>query len=180
MKYIVKRSNRKTISLEVTKDLEVLIRAPRHMSESDIRGFAHKHRDWVGKQLERRKENFRPEPTAVEVQRLKTFSGTVIPERVAFYSRAMDLYPKGVKITSARTRFGSCSGSNSLCFSCFLMLYPPEAIDYVVVHELAHIRHKNHQKDFWTLVHSIMPDYKERRALLKRVPASYIPYGRAE
>ena len=78
----------------------------------------------------------------------------------------MGVTPAGVKITSARTRFGSCSGKNSLCFSWRLMLYPPQAIDYVVVHEMAHIRHHNHSKDFWAFVASVMPDYRERQALL--------------
>ena len=62
----------------------------------------------------------------------------------------------------------SCSGKNRLCFSWRLMDYPEEAIDYVVVHELAHIRHHNHSRDFYALVASILPDYKERQALLRR------------
>lgn len=56
--------------------------------------------------------------------------------------------PTGLHITAARTRWGSCSGKNSLCFSLFLMRYPPEAIDAVVVHELAHIRHKTTARSF--------------------------------
>ena len=73
----------------------------------------------------------------------------------------------GITITAARTRFGSCSPKNRLCFSWRLMAYPEEAIDYVVVHELAHLVHRNHGPEFYALVASILPDHKQRRALLK-------------
>ena len=83
------------------------------------------------------------------------------------YAKLMTLYPTGLKITSARTRFGSCSGKNSICFSWRLMDYPESAIDYVVVHELAHIAHKNHGPQFWALVERYLPDYRARRAMLR-------------
>ena len=79
----------------------------------------------------------------------------------------MELVPAGIKITSARTRFGSCSGKNSICFSWRLMLYPPEAIDYVIVHELAHIRHHDHSPAFYALIEQYLPDWKARMKLLK-------------
>ena len=80
----------------------------------------------------------------------------------------MQLFPTAVKINFAKTRFGSCSSKNSINFSAFLMLFPLEAVDYVVVHELAHIKYKNHQKEFYALVEKYMPDYKKRMALLKK------------
>ena len=73
----------------------------------------------------------------------------------------------GVKITTAQKRYGSCSGKNSLCFSCFLMRQPEAAIDLVVVHELCHIREKNHGPAFYALLARYLPDYKERKKLLK-------------
>ena len=79
----------------------------------------------------------------------------------------MGLEPTGIKITSAQKRFGSCNGKNSICYSWRLMLYPPEAIDYVVVHELAHIVHKNHGAKFYKLVAKYLPDYKERVKMLR-------------
>lgn len=177
MDYIVKRSSRKTVSLEITKDLKVLIRAPYNMPESEIWRFASKHGQWIETHLEKLRQNRRPEPTLGEIQKLKTTAEAIIYDRVDYFSKKMSLYPQGVKITSAKTRFGSCSGKNRLCFSCFLMLYPPEAVDYVVVHELAHIKHKNHKKDFWALVATVFPDYKERRAILRKIPANYTPWS---
>ena len=89
------------------------------------------------------------------------------PERVARYAARMGVRPAGITITGARKRFGSCSGKDRLCFSWRLMQYPQAAIDYVVVHELAHIRHKNHGPGFYAFVQEILPDWRERRALLK-------------
>lgn len=106
--------------------------------------------------------------TQEQINALVERAREILPQRVAYYSGLMGLVPTGMKITSAQKRFGSCSGKDSLCFSWRLMLYPMEAVDYVVVHELAHIRHKNHSKAFYALVAQYLPDYKERVQLLKR------------
>ena len=87
--------------------------------------------------------------------------------RLAYYSDKMGLYPTWVKITCAGTRSGSCSAKNGICYSWRLMQYPPEAVDYVVVHELAHIAHKNHGPAFYACIARILPDYQTRRALLR-------------
>ena len=81
----------------------------------------------------------------------------------------MQAEPEGIKITSAKTRWGSCIAKNSLCFSWRLMLLPDDIIDYIVVHELAHIRVKNHQKQFYDEVRRYMPDYRERELRLKKI-----------
>lgn len=81
--------------------------------------------------------------------------------------RADGLCPTQVRITGARTRFGSCSSQGHICFSWRLMQYPPEAIDYVVVHELAHLRYMNHGAEFYALIARYLPDWKARRTLLR-------------
>ena len=106
-------------------------------------------------------------PTESEIESLKARARAILPEKVAFWSKKMGVSPTGIKITTARKRFGSCSGKNSLCFSCFLMNYPEEAIDLVVVHELCHIKVKNHGQNFYTLLSQYLPDHKERKKLLK-------------
>ncbi|MDR3577334.1 MAG: SprT family zinc-dependent metalloprotease [Anaerolineaceae bacterium] len=65
-----------------------------------------------------------------------------------------------IKITSARTRWGSCSGKGTLSFTWRLIMAPLAIIDYVVVHELVHLDHKNHRREFWQQVETILPDYK--------------------
>ena len=93
---------------------------------------------------------------------------TIIAERVAFFAAKYQLKIGRIRITSARTRWGSCSSAGTLSFSWRLLMTPPEVIDYVVIHELAHTIHHNHSRRFWNLVEKLMPDYKERRKLLKR------------
>jgi predicted metal-dependent hydrolase len=92
----------------------------------------------------------------------------LIGERVAYFANQFGLDVDNIRITSARTRWGSCSAKGRLSFSWRLLMTPPGVIDYVVVHELAHTVHHNHSKRFWKLVEKWMPDYKERRKQLKR------------
>ncbi len=87
--------------------------------------------------------------------------------RVDFFSRMLKLQPGNLRITSAKSRWGSCSEGNNLAFSFRLMMAKPEVIDYVVVHELMHIKEKNHSAKFWQLVESAMPQYKAHRRWLK-------------
>jgi predicted metal-dependent hydrolase len=91
----------------------------------------------------------------------------VISERVEKYSQQYDFAPQQVRISSAKTRWGSCSSSGSLSFTWRLVMAPLEVVDYVVVHELAHLRVKNHSAKFWKLVESICPDYKSHRKWLR-------------
>ncbi len=168
--YTVVRSNRRTMALEITADLCVVVRAPIYLGADVIDRFVREHEAWIADRMaiQRRRQ------AAAEARRvtpeqeaeLRRQAAEVIPARVAHYSALMGLTPTGVRITAARKRFGSCSGRNSLCFSWRLMQYPPEAIDYVVVHELAHIRHHNHSREFYALIERYLPDHRERRRLL--------------
>jgi len=170
MDYRLVRSKRKTLAIEVSRSLEVIVRAPLFVSKSKIEKFVLEHESWVEKSKEKIKEaikNRPPEPTEAEINELKKRAREIIPDRVAYYSELTNLKPTAIKITSAKKRFGSCSGKNSLCFSYLLMRYPQKAIDYVVLHEIAHIKHKNHSKQFYSFIEKYMPDYKERDKMLK-------------
>ena len=90
-----------------------------------------------------------------------------IPGRADHYSRALGLSPRGVAISRARCRWGSCSADNRLAFTWRLIMAPPAVIDYVVVHELGHMMIRNHSRDYWEFVESVLPDYRERRDWLK-------------
>jgi len=87
--------------------------------------------------------------------------------RVDYYSGMLKLTAGSVRITSAETRWGSCSQVNRLSFSFRLIMAPPAVVDYVVVHELMHIREKNHSSKFWALVIEVIPDYKNHRRWLR-------------
>lgn len=167
--YEIIRSRRKTMALEITRDCRILVRSPRAVPRSRIDAFVAQHQRWIATHLEQQRQRAAqspPAPTKGEIAALKTAAQAVLPSKIAFWSEKMGVTPTGFKITSARTRYGSCSGKNSLCFSCFLMRSPEAAIDLVVVHELCHIRVKNHGPAFYALLSHYLPDYRERKKLL--------------
>ena len=90
-----------------------------------------------------------------------------ITERIDHYSRRLHLFPKGIKITSAKNRWGSCSRDNRLCFSWRIIMASLSIIDYILIHELVHIKEKNHSRRFWNDLESIIPDYRKHRLWLK-------------
>lgn len=168
IEYHIIRSNRKTLSLEIKRSGEIIVRSPMHTTLNVIREFVDSYEAWVHKNLQKIKERpVEDELTPEQVADLKQRAKEILPKKVEEFSRLTGLKCTGVKITSAKTRFGSCSGKNSICFSYHLMRYPEEAIDYVVLHELAHTKYHDHSWRFWMLVGLYMPDYKRRRELLK-------------
>ena len=169
--YKLIRSSRRTLALEITADLQIVVRAPKRCSQHQIDDFVARHQDWIRQhmaiQARRREAAAARAVTPEQEVELRRRAAEYIPQRVALYAPLVGVRPTGVKITSAQKRFGSCSGKNSLCFAWRLMQYPPAAIDYVVVHELCHILHHNHSAAFWAAVAKVMPDYKQREALLR-------------
>ena len=164
------RSDRRSVRLEIGREGALTVRAPRFTPEAEIRHLVEKNRDWIARQTERAAlwREAHPEPDEAERKALLQKAKSVLPEKVRHYAALMGVTPTGITITSARTRFGSCSAKNRLSFSWRLMQYPDEAIDYVVVHELAHIRHHDHSPAFYACIAAVMPDHKARRALLRR------------
>ncbi|REE81536.1 hypothetical protein A8990_11861 [Paenibacillus taihuensis] len=105
-------------------------------------------------------------------QRLKKFyfasCKKVVLERIQGYQKQLKVMPKSVEIVASATKWGSCSSSKQLTFNYRLAMAPVEVIDYVIIHELCHLLHMNHDRSFWRKVGSIMPDYKEKEAFLAR------------
>ncbi len=98
----------------------------------------------------------------------------MVQQRLQLWSKTSGLQPEDWRITSALRRWGSCSAKNRICINWRLILVPLDLFDYVIVHELCHIKHKNHSSDFWALVERIMPDYKQKRAELKKQNMHFI------
>ncbi len=92
----------------------------------------------------------------------------ILNERVEYYARQNGLQYKKIGLTSARTRWGSCSASGALNFSWRLIQAPMDVVDYVVVHELVHTVHHNHSRRFWKKVEQVMPDYLDHRKWLRK------------
>lgn len=166
--YTLIRSGRKTLALEISSGASLIVRAPKNCPQQTIDRFIKSREVWISEHLERqrRREEAHPEPSPEGRQALIDRAREILPEKVAYYAKLMNLSPQAVTITNARKRFGSCSGKNRLCFSWRLIQYPDSAVDYVVVHELAHIRHKNHSREFHALIASVLPDHRQRRRLL--------------
>lgn len=159
----------KTLSLHIDETLQVVVRAPRWVPKAEVDRFVRSHESWIQKATERQRRRNEQEAQLTEkrITELKALAKAELPRRTAYFAKIMGVTPTSVKITSAKKRFGSCSGQNGICYSWRLMLYPSEAIDYVVVHELAHIRQKNHSPAFYREIEKILPDYKARAKLLK-------------
>ena len=168
MDYKVIYSKRRTLSLSV-RDGEVIVRAPFGAREEHILKLVNSHIDWIEKHLKiqaQRKQNH-PDPTPEEEEILRKRAKEVLTEKTAHFAEIMGIKYGRITITGAKTRFGSCSSKGNISYSFRLLGYPDEAVDYVVVHELAHIAEMNHSVKFYKVVESVLPDYKERQKMLK-------------
>lgn len=188
------RSRRRSIGLEVTRDARLIVRAPIRISLREIKDIVLKKRNWILKKqafVRRCRDRYLPGDFIdgenyyylgrlcrlgqAEGQPVKgSLAGWYraaayekIKERADRYAGMTGLAYSGLKISNAGSRLGSCSAEGNLSFSWRLIMVPLEIIDYVVVHELAHLEVRNHSGAFWDKVRSIMPDYKPRSTWLK-------------
>lgn len=90
-----------------------------------------------------------------------------LPGRIEHFQTLLGVRPRGLKVRHYKSRWGSCNRRGELQFNWLLMMAPAAVVDYVVVHELAHLRHFNHSSAFWQLVASVLPDYSQQRQWLK-------------
>lgn len=205
------RSKRKTLSLEITRDAALVVRAPLRAPDSCIMQFIHDHKDWIERKLAEVKSRPAPpvrhyvngdlflflgkmyplyilsgsdagltlgdkfyvgEKRLPEIRDLlkKWYAGKaceIMPVRVAGYAAILDYQPKKIRISDTRRRWASCSTSGTLSFCWRLVLAPPEVIDYVIVHELVHMRQPDHSNLFWEKVGRAMPEYNKHRQWLR-------------
>ncbi|MCL2874630.1 MAG: M48 family metallopeptidase, partial [Defluviitaleaceae bacterium] len=169
--YKVTYSKRRTIAVSVNSEAEVIVKAPIGTSKNFISSFVEKHSKWIEKQLAKAEARLLlpsfKDFNAAEIKALKHDAKQVTSEYSAHWADIMNVKPAGIKITSAKSRWGSCSFKNVICFPYRIILLPPELIECIVVHELAHIKIKNHSQEFYKYIESVMPDYKERAKRLK-------------
>lgn len=168
MEYEIIYSKRRTVSLCV-RDSRLIVRAPIGTPDARIRELVKSHSQWIERALiKQEKPRIKDTPlTEEQIKALKKSAKKILSTKTEYFSKIMGLKYGRITITSAKTRFGSCSSEGNIAYSYLLMLYPEEAIDYVVVHELAHLAELNHSHKFYAIVERILPDYKERRKLLK-------------
>ena len=164
------RSPRRTLSLQIREDLRVIARVPERMTDREVQRFLEEKRGWIEYHLGKaraRKEQEEPPLTPEELGALAQAAREDLPRRVARYAPIVGVTVGKITIRAEKSRWGSCSAKGNLNFNCLLMLCPEQVRDYVVVHELAHIAHKNHGPQFWALVERYLPDYRARRAMLR-------------
>ncbi len=163
------KSNRKSISLEITKDLSLIVRAPYFMTDNDIKVFLDKKILWINSHLQKMAEEMSSfkKMTFEEVDALADEALAYFPPLTAKISKIMGVEYNGITIRNQKTRWGSCSSKGNLNFNCLLMLAPESVRQYVVIHELCHLTHMNHSPAFWALVEKYCPNFKEEKKWLK-------------
>ena len=180
----VVRSRRKTIGLHITKDGNAEVRAPYFVSKKEIEEFVHANREWLSKHAAeaRRREQIAketPKLTKTELNHLVRVARTAFTQRVNYYAPLLGVTYGKISVRKQRTRWGSCTKDGNLSFNALLLLAPPEVLDSVVVHELAHRLEMNHSPRFYEHVYRVFPEYKKwdrwlktnGDALLNRLPA---------
>lgn len=177
--YEIIRSKRKTCSILLNEDATLTIRLPLYGRDSDVVRILKEKQFWIGmklSELQKRKQaqqtqHLTEEQCLALEKKYRIAAKTYIPQRVAYYTEHYDYLIRrdysSITIRDQKTRWGSCSSRGTLSFNWRLMLAPLNILDYVIVHELCHLTHMNHSKDFWNCVETILPDYKERRKWLK-------------
>lgn len=161
---------RRSVMLRCERDGTLTLRVPLGVWEDFLSRFLEEHRAWIDRhRAEIAKEEEKESVYTDEyVRALREKAKAILKGKVGYYANIMGVSYGRITVTGARGRFGSCSSSGNLSFSFRLMEYPEEAIDYVVVHELAHRKQMNHSPAFYAEVAKVLPDYKERSRLLKR------------
>ena len=169
VEYELIRSARKTLALQLKPDGTVLVRAPLRTPRRQIEAFLREHWDWVEKTRARRAarppaEKLSPE----ELAALKKRARPIFLARASYYAPVVGVRFQRLAVRSQRSKWGSCSARGGLNFNCLLLLAPAEVLDYVVVHELCHLREMNHSPRFWAEVARVFPDYAAARRWLKQ------------
>lgn len=177
----VVRSKRRSYGIVVDEDGKVTVRIPLRGSVATARRLVMEKQDWIFEKIDLQKRRgqerkvrnaqseskYTPEQRAGLERRYRQAAKEYFPKRVEYYAQQLGVSYGRIRIAEQKTRWGSCSGKGTLSFNWKLMLAPPKVLDYVVVHELCHLKEMNHSSRFWKLVEEIMPDYKEYRTWLK-------------
>jgi len=145
------------------RDGDVEVRAALLVSKKRIFEFVKSKKAWIKKQQTKIPKNQTFDK--VDTIDLKQKAKTMIDPLVKKWASKMGVDPTYVGYRYNKSRWGSCSHTNRLNFNTKLVTMDERFVEYVVVHELAHIRHKNHSKEFWAEVEKFLPDFKERKKL---------------
>lgn len=169
------RKNRRTKRLRLTIycDGSLAVSAPRRLSLGVIENYILQKSDWVLSKLKifkrKTESGIFGKTSASDYPRLKKAALELAQKKVVEFNRYYNLSYCRISIRNQKTRWGSCSRKGNLNYNYKIALLPERLADYIIVHELCHLKEFNHSRRFWDLVAQTMPDYKQRRKEIKNI-----------
>lgn len=169
----VRRSKRKSAAIKITADMQIVVFVPLYVSDNEIERMVISKSKWIDEHMLKVQSTIDERSklekiTFEQVKELADQAVEYIPKRVKYYAEKENFVYNKITIKNLVSRWGSCSTKGNLNFNCLLMLMPDYVIDYIVVHELCHLREMNHSEKFWAEVEKIMPDYQRAELWLKQ------------
>lgn len=169
----VRRSKRKSAAIKITADMQIVVFVPLYVSDNEIEKMVISKSKWIDEHMLKVQSTIdeRGKLEKITFEQIKELANQAveyIPKRVKYYAEKENFVYNKITIKNLVSRWGSCSTKGNLNFNCLLMLTPDYVIDYVVVHELSHLREMNHSEKFWAEVEKIMPDYQRAELWLKQ------------
>lgn len=169
----VRRSKRKSAAIKITADMQIVVFVPLYVSDNEIERMVISKSKWIDEHILKVQSTIdeRSKLEKITFEQIKELADQAveyIPKRVKYYAEKENFVYNKITIKNLVSRWGSCSTKGNLNFNCLLMLTPDYVIDYIVVHELCHLREMNHSEKFWAEVEKIMPDYQRAELWLKQ------------
>ena len=152
---IIRVPRLRRMSMRVHPTWEVVVRASKRISESEIQSFVTKNTRWIEKQ-KTHQSGFTP-LTQTELLELRKLAKSFLPHRTMELARELGFSYAWVSCRHQKSRWGSCSHGNSISLNIELMRLPVELRDYIIIHELTHTIHKHHQDAFWSYLEKVLP-----------------------
>ena len=140
-----------------------LMTVPSWMGADDVAAIIDSHREWIALERAKQRPRLRLDPRNVSEAEGRRAVRELVAMVIDEEASALRVKPKRIQIRDQRSRWGSCSTTGTLSFNWRLVLAPFEVLDYVVVHELCHMRQANHSSRFWKLVEERRPDWRAQR-----------------
>ncbi len=166
--YTVKRSTRaRTMRLAIYPDGNVVVTAPRFFALQAIEDFVMKHSTWVRTKVEETRGRSILRIRRADIPNLKKQALLLAIQRAEYYAALYGVTYKKISIRAQKSRWGSCSERGNLSFNYKIAVLDPYVADYIIVHEICHLKQFDHSKAFWALVAEQFPDHQELRLKLR-------------
>jgi predicted metal-dependent hydrolase len=159
------KARRTSASLQVKSTGEVVVRAPKYMPKFLLDQFVKSKSSWI---LKKQAELQKPRPALVRNFTQEELTA-YITQQVTKYSQEMSLYPQEIVFKQVKSYWGCCAPNGRISFNKSLAYAPKEAVTYIVVHELAHLKYRGHGSRFWSLVAEFYPDTDNMRKVLRQL-----------